>query len=810
MGFFNILRRKYGEIGYNHILQMLDIKSEIIRLLNCKTFLIKCKKLGLLPKHILNQCKGFEFKNIHISQTFSRITRNWKEQMLKLEIKDACIRIRRLNQSFVKVRFTVKNLVSAQHLQEIFSLMKYRSFKLSSYLRSKFCNKLNILKQSQNTVNKEFLNFDHTKWIKNLTSMDIDQDVLKFLSLGPKFALPTTFNNLPIENYICDLEFAINNVDESCRDKLRKEFCSILHNAKQNRKVQNLDKLILRLHYKTHKFLRDNPNLIVTTSDKGNTTVIMHKQEYIDKNIEILSDTQTYQIISRDNTKSIQSSLNTLIQSWHNKKYINSTEKQFLQCHNGTIPKYYALPKIHKDGIPLRPIVSSRGSPFYNLCKHYHNILKHITGHRDSHIKNSFDFKNKINNVHIPVDYKIFSLDVKALFTNIPVDIVTHIIQEKWDQISQHTNIPLEQFQIGLRLIINNSNFTYNGNFYHQTYGMPMGAPLSPVIADLIMEHLEQECNKKIDFPILFFYRYVDDIILCVHHQNLSQLLNIYNSFHPRLQFTIEQESPNREISFLNLLLSVQDNHIRTNWYRKATYSGRVLNYHSSHSYNQKVAIVYNLIDSAIGLSDASYHSENVNIVHSILKNNSYPEWFIKKYINTRVQSMATPIQSTPTNTINSYVPLPSHHTINSHLKQLLHKYRLQPVFYNHHKSTHLFNKHKESTNTMNSSNVVYKIPCSSCSKVYIGETKQYLHKRLYQHRYDIKKDPSLHTSLTKHRTEHNHIIDFDNTTIVGFQKNLLKRLTLEMITILNNPAMNTKSDTNKLSSVYKYLIDKG
>lgn len=325
------------------------------------------------------------------------------------------------------------------------------------------------------------------------------------------------------------------------------------------------------------------------------------------------------------------------------------------------------------------------------------------------------------------------------------------------------------------------------------------------------MEHLEEECNKKVDFPILFFYRYVDDIILCVHHQNLPHLLNIYNSFHPRLQFTIEPESPNREISFLNLLLSVQDNHIKTNWYRKNTYSGRVLNFHSSHNYNQKVAMVYNLIDSAIGLSDASHHSNNVNIVHNILRNNSYPEWFIKKYISARMQSMSGPTQPTlSTNTNNIRVPLPSHHTINPRLRHLLGKHRLQPVFYNHFKSTHLFNKHKESTSTMNSSSVVYKIPCADCSQVYIGETKQYLHKRLYQHKYDIKKDPSLHTSLTKHRTEHNHNIDFDNTTIVGFQNNLHKRLTLEMITIQNNHSMNTKSDTNKLSSVYKHLLDKG
>ena len=33
------------------------------------------------------------------------------------------------------------------------------------------------------------------------------------------------------------------------------------------------------------------------------------------------------------------------------------------------IPKFYGLTKIHKAGVPLRPIVSSRGSVSYNIAK---------------------------------------------------------------------------------------------------------------------------------------------------------------------------------------------------------------------------------------------------------------------------------------------------------------------------------------------------------------------------------------------------------------------------------------------------------
>ena len=38
-------------------------------------------------------------------------------------------------------------------------------------------------------------------------------------------------------------------------------------------------------------------------------------------------------------------------------------------------PKFYGLPKIHKEGIPLRPIVSSIGAASYETAKELAKIL---------------------------------------------------------------------------------------------------------------------------------------------------------------------------------------------------------------------------------------------------------------------------------------------------------------------------------------------------------------------------------------------------------------------------------------------------
>ncbi len=45
-------------------------------------------------------------------------------------------------------------------------------------------------------------------------------------------------------------------------------------------------------------------------------------------------------------------------------------------------PRIYGLPKIHKEGIPLRPIVDLTGSPTYEWARHLASILKPPTGQK--------------------------------------------------------------------------------------------------------------------------------------------------------------------------------------------------------------------------------------------------------------------------------------------------------------------------------------------------------------------------------------------------------------------------------------------
>lgn len=98
------------------------------------------------------------------------------------------------------------------------------------------------------------------------------------------------------------------------------------------------------------------------------------------------------------------------------------------------------------------------------------------------------------------------------------------------------------------------------------------------------------------------------------------------------------------------------------------------------------------------------------------------------------------------------------------------------------------------------------------CNKCYIGQTKQYLYKRINQHKLSIKNfctsPNSPKTALTEHSQSNLHNFNFASTSILHKENNLKKRLFLEMTEIQKNKnSVNYQSDLNGLSSIYCNLI---
>ena len=80
-------------------------------------------------------------------------------------------------------------------------------------------------------------------------------------------------------------------------------------------------------------------------------------------------------------------------------------------------PLMFGQPKVHKVGMPLRPIVSCRNTIFSAVTKECGKILGPLVGNTSHHIKDSVDLVNKLRDIVLPLDFTLYSFDLTEMFT---------------------------------------------------------------------------------------------------------------------------------------------------------------------------------------------------------------------------------------------------------------------------------------------------------------------------------------------------------------------------------------------------------
>ncbi|EFN65155.1 hypothetical protein EAG_05789, partial [Camponotus floridanus] len=134
------------------------------------------------------------------------------------------------------------------------------------------------------------------------------------------------------------------------------------------------------------------------------------------KKNDLLNDSDTYMIVNRDSAKKMCNELNDILKRWQRLDYISASKKRSLYCSDGTLPRAYGLPKIHKPNSPLRIIVSSINSPLHKFATFLHNCLHDNLPHCKSHIANSYELVDKINNLYVDDHLELIFLDVVSLY----------------------------------------------------------------------------------------------------------------------------------------------------------------------------------------------------------------------------------------------------------------------------------------------------------------------------------------------------------------------------------------------------------
>ena len=135
---------------------------------------------------------------------------------------------------------------------------------------------------------------------------------------------------------------------------------------------------------------------MVLPADKGRVTVVMNTEEYYQKCEALLSDSKTYKKLKGDPTAKFKRQFVTALKDLKDRKVISWEFHKKLYPTTDQPPRFYGLPKVHKANMPLRPIVSGIGSISYNCSKHLAEVLTCLVGKTDAYVKNSKEFKVKL------------------------------------------------------------------------------------------------------------------------------------------------------------------------------------------------------------------------------------------------------------------------------------------------------------------------------------------------------------------------------------------------------------------------------
>jgi len=275
--------------------------------------------------------------------------------------------------------------------------------------------------------------------------------------------------------------------------------------------------------------MQNDNSIMILPANKGNATVILSSMDYKSK-VRSLLNNPVYRRLTSDPTSKIEKQTTFLIKR---SDFPEDVAKKLI-LHTSVPPRLYGLPKIHKKGIPLRPIVNYITSPTYLLVKHLTGLLNPLIGHAPSHIRNSEGFIQKLNTIRLQQSDILVSFNVVSLFTKVLLEDTLRLLLQHFH------NQTISLF----KQVLTTTYFLYDGAFYNQTDGVTMGSPLAPVIANYYMEHFKQLAISMASRKPTHWYRYVDDTFVVWPHreEEFHDFLNHLNNIHPNIKFTMEVE----------------------------------------------------------------------------------------------------------------------------------------------------------------------------------------------------------------------------------------------------------------------------
>ena len=598
----------------------------------------------------------------------------------------------------------------------------------------------------------------------------------------------------------------------------------------------------------------------------------MSKESYNKKLDEILKLTQFEKMEkTRSNGKEFiikeEKDIEEALKKLLDEENIDEQSFQKMKPIGSKAPRLYGLAKVHKKHIPLRPVLSMPGSPYYNIGKFLSQYLARVP---ECNIQTSTEeISNKIKNIEIEEDEELISFDVSSLYTNVPIEESIHDCANLLYAEKNHKGVPYFSKETFIKLaLMATSNvimLTHDG-YYKQTDGLAMGSPLAPFLANAWMSKFDaiiatmtetkESCGENVKNQTLsqrakydrkckikseyskekqpssqksksggrvrskLYERYMDDIITIIKKSTINNKLDEINQLHRKLTFTKELEEDGI-ISFLDMLLMRNGNHICSTWFTKATDTGLMINFHALAPNKFKRSMIVGMVHRIYkACSHWQYITESLTKAKAMLKANQYPEEYIEKTISETLTNIIQKqnkehdqneekIEEEKKEDILFFINYRGKITeeyCNSLRKICFDKdspasHIPIKIIMTSRKLKTVLPSLKPPVEKILKSDVVYKITCSLCKQCYVGKTERHVTTRLREH--ILREGP-----MKSHAEKCGEQITNDNITIEREVRDRNKLSTYEALYIkIINPQINTKDEFRRKLYI-KWIID--
>ncbi|BHF66956.1 hypothetical protein SprV_0200997900 [Sparganum proliferum] len=338
------------------------------------------------------------------------------------------------------------------------------------------------------------------KLVHNLSSKELTKDQMQVLRHEASF----NTTDVKLVNMIAAVESILSQTEatEETKNLIRHQVSSLLMAHRPREVLSKVESDALRE-------LKADKDLVIVPADKGRSTVVLDRTDYLQKAKGLLADRQFYVPCATNPVKALTREINATLLALENSG--------------------------HKDGDPLRPIVSLKGTPTYGLAKWLFRRLKFLTAESDTTVSSSAQFLEKLKE-------------------DLPIETIELLLQSKYDE----TENRLGRAQvIQLLKFCLRTYFTFDGTIYEQVKGTPMGSPISGFVAEAVLQRLEslvfQHHKPK------FWARYVEDTFVVIDRDQLLTFKERLNAVFPDIQFTMEEEE-NNQLAFLDVLIKGDSN----------------------------------------------------------------------------------------------------------------------------------------------------------------------------------------------------------------------------------------------------------